>query len=343
LPYSDRLDLFKYALQYEELEIEKSYEQYEIKDGQITKKSDNFYSFKVKKSDCPDRIKECMVCLVNMSRYDPIYNREEDRIFGFVENYEEGEVIFKCSDRFSVNYTESYHIKFIPSRTSYCASYETIEYIKRRRDLTRFFQDFQSELEGQEEYEKEEIEITEWFNKTFETNAEQKLAVQSILNRTAFPFPFVVFGPPGTGKTSTLVEAVTQISRNRPTSKILITAQSNSACDEIATRLLKYIARKKIFRYYSPSALRNFKDLDREIVSTSNLRGRRVHVPTYEEFYHFQVVIVTLVSSKYLQRAKIRSQHFDYIFVDECASAVEIEALVPVVGNEHKIVGNFEN
>jgi helicase MOV-10 len=311
LPYSDRLDLIKLALQYEELEIEKSYKKYEIEDGQITKQifAYNMYSFRVKKSDCPDRIKECMVCLVDMRIYnkDKVYNREEDRIFGFVENYEKGAVTFKKNGY--IECSQFYHIKFIPSRTSYRACYETIEYIERRHNLTRFFQDFQSELEWQEEYEKEEIEITEWFNKTFETNVEQKQAVQSILNRTAFPFPFVVFGPPGTGKTSTLVEAVTQISKNRPTSKILITAQSNSACDEIATRLLKYIARKNIFRYYSPSALRNFKDLDPQIVSTSNLRGRRVHVPTYEEFYHFQIVIVTLVSSKYLQRAKIRSQH----------------------------------
>ncbi len=143
----------------------------------------------------------------------------------------------------------------------------------------------------------------------------------------------MVFGPPGTGKTSTLVEAVTQISKNRPTSKILITAQSNSACDEIATRLLKFVWRNKIFRYYSPSALRGFKDLDPQIVSTSNLRGRKVNELTYEEFYHFQIVIVTLVSSKYLQRAGIKSRHFDYIFIDECASAPEIEALIPVVGN----------
>jgi helicase MOV-10 len=327
--YKDRLDLFKYAFEYEELEIEKSYQKYEINCIQIRQRPENCYSFDLKKDNCPERIKDCMVCLIESSKYNRIYNDEKDRIFGFVESFENDRLTFKKNT--PIDCSKLYHVKFIPNRVSYRACYHTIETIKNL-NLTDYFQNFQRILPKQTADSKSKIQITGWFNKNVATNDEQKMAVNNILNRTAFPFPFVVFGPPGTGKTSTLVEAVAQISVNRPTSKILITAQSNSACDEIACRLMKFVPRKKIFRYYSPSSLKNFNDLDKKIVSTSNLRGRKVNVPTYEEFYEFQIVIVTLVSSNYLYRARIRSRHFDYIFVDECASAVEIEALIPVVG-----------
>lgn len=50
-----------------------------------------------------------------------------------------------------------------------------------------------------------------WINENMKSNPEQQQAVINILARTAFPAPYVLFGPPGTGKTSTLVEAISQV------------------------------------------------------------------------------------------------------------------------------------
>lgn len=90
-----------------------------------------------------------------------------------------------------------------------------------------------------------------WFNK--QMNDEQKSAVMLCLRAECRPLPFIsefyininneyliiiiiifiliylVFGPPGTGKTSTLVETILQIYTHLPESRMLIATQSNSA------------------------------------------------------------------------------------------------------------------
>lgn len=54
--------------------------------------------------------------------------------------------------------------------------------------------------------------------------------------------------------------------------------------------------------------------------------------PTYEELYHFNVVIATLVTAGRLVQMQIKTDHFDYVFVDECAASTEPECWIPIVG-----------
>lgn len=46
-----------------------------------------------------------------------------------------------------------------------------------------------------------------------ETNVEQRRAVEHILAGTSGTAPFMVHGPPGTGKTITIVEAILQVTK----------------------------------------------------------------------------------------------------------------------------------
>lgn len=137
----------------------------------------------------------------------------------------------------------------------------------------------------------------------------------------------------GTGKTSSLVECVHQISKLKPNAKVLIAAQSNSACDEIGTRLLASVKLSKILRLYSSSLEREkLATCNQQLLSSSNMRNGSDKWPSKMEFESFQIVIITLISSSRLVQSDLEEGFFDYIFLDECAAATEPESLVPIVG-----------
>ena len=50
-----------------------------------------------------------------------------------------------------------------------------------------------------------------FYDTKLHNNSEQQQAVQNIVAGTSRPVPYLVFGPPGTGKTVTLVEAIKQV------------------------------------------------------------------------------------------------------------------------------------
>ncbi len=69
-------------------------------------------------------------------------------------------------------------------------------------------------------------------------NESQQLAVNAILQNENM---VIVHGPPGTGKTTTLVEAIRQLTRNGE--KVLVAAPSNAAVDHIAKGLIEQAVR----------------------------------------------------------------------------------------------------
>ena len=68
---------------------------------------------------------------------------------------------------------------------------------------------------------------------------------------TSHPRPYVLFGPPGTGKTSTVVEAIKQVWRTNKRARVLVAAPSNTAADLLASKLLEDVPSKDILRLIS--------------------------------------------------------------------------------------------
>lgn len=170
----------------------------------------------------------------------------------------------------------------------------------------------------------------EWFSEGIKTNNEQQQAVRNIVNGSSFPAPYIVFGPPGTGKTSTLVEAIAQIWKQQQKKHILVTASSNYACDEIATRLLKYIPTTDMYRYYSRCALNKIDDIQDELIVISNLTMGYHDHPSIDELYHYRIILTTLTTAGRLALNGMKKNFFDYIFIDEAGSSSEASAIIPI-------------
>ncbi|KYQ47345.1 Putative helicase MOV-10 [Trachymyrmex zeteki] len=174
-----------------------------------------------------------------------------------------------------------------------------------------------------------------WINTNIKENERQKQAVMKILNNTARPAPYIIFGPPGTGKTATLVEAICQIVRQYPTKNILVCTVSNAAADEITKRLIKHIPINLIYRMYAPS--REWSSVDKEIRPCANFAEDTTIFLSKDILLLKKIIISTLSSSIRLIDKNFWKNHFSYIIIDEASQATEPDMLIPLaVTNQAK-------
>lgn len=170
------------------------------------------------------------------------------------------------------------------------------------------------------------------FNKDVASNPEQFTAVKNILLGLHRPYPYLLFGPPGTGKTVTIVEALKQVCNLIPSSHILVVAPSNSACDILAERLIEHMRTSEIFRMYSASV--NPDKMSKKLKKVSNYihDQKKFRFPTTAELMKYRVIVSTLSGTGKLVSADFPLDHFTHIFVDEAGQCLEPECLIPVVG-----------
>ncbi|KAG9001265.1 hypothetical protein FRB93_012192 [Tulasnella sp. JGI-2019a] len=166
------------------------------------------------------------------------------------------------------------------------------------------------------------------FNPLIATNPPQLEAVAAILKRSPSSVPFVVFGPPGTGKTVTIVEAILQLVAQRPSIKILACAPSNSAADLITQRLLS-LGTQKLFRLNAP--FRNVGDVPAELLPFCCIDDfGRFSVKSAGKLAEYSVVVSTCMSAGIPWGIMMPAGHFAYIFMDEAGQAMEPEAMVSI-------------
>lgn len=149
----------------------------------------------------------------------------------------------------------------------------------------------------------------------------------------------------GTGKTRTLIAAVEEIVRS--TNKcVLICANSNSACDEIAERLVSVLNFGEMFRMYAKSY--DVRKVRPNLKPISNWLKGEFRFPSLKFLYQFRVLVCTLTTAGCLTRAKddsrFDSSHFSHIMIDESASTHETVSMIPIAGNFvriHFVPANF--
>ncbi|KAJ9583516.1 hypothetical protein L9F63_022134 [Diploptera punctata] len=184
-----------------------------------------------------------------------------------------------------------------------------------------------------------------WFNSFL--NRYQKDTVLNILNGEARPLPYVIFGPPGTGKTVTLVEAILQILTLLPDSRMLVATPSNSSANLIAERLLdsgmlvpgdlvrlvgyhcieEGTIPERLVPYSTTGDIRLLRGEDNmprplgeplKLSSNAKTLGRH------------RITIGTCVALGQLYIMGFKRGHFTHVLVDEAGQATEPEIMIPL-------------
>ena len=133
-------------------------------------------------------------------------------------------------------------------------------------------------------------------------NPEQRAAVSAIVAGRSGRAPYLVFGPPGTGKTVTLVEAIKQVWRLEDgETHILACAPSNTAADLLAVRLARHVPANQIIRLNALS--RADEAIPAGVRQYSNIGPDGLFIPTMAELSKYRIIVSTLVTAGKLASA----------------------------------------
>lgn len=142
-------------------------------------------------------------------------------------------VAARFHDSFHHKYDDTVcNVQFEASYSSYSRQHESVKEVAAKgRDII-----FPETVSAKKPYIEPDPDTMIWYNKTL--NEGQRTAVLSALRGECRPLPYVIFGPPGTGKTVTLVEFILQAMRLSGSARILVGAPSNSSADLLCQRLI---------------------------------------------------------------------------------------------------------
>ncbi|EJW03611.1 hypothetical protein EDEG_02079 [Edhazardia aedis USNM 41457] len=203
-------------------------------------------------------------------------------------------------------------------------------------------------------------------------NTQQLNAVVQLAQNESYK----IFGPPGTGKTSTIVEIIYQLRcRNK---KVLVCGPSNASIDNIMHGFIKLNTGFDFVRIGSRSKCSedllkyNISEIDDVIIGNyhdtlSNLIGEDIRKDAaiddtvenynfdyetmekmeevyqnmsnytkkvaFDKFLQHDLVFATLFGS-----LKYTTKHFDWVIIDECCQALEIEAFCSVMKGKNFIL-----
>ncbi|KAH8275483.1 hypothetical protein KR026_008590, partial [Drosophila bipectinata] len=188
-------------------------------------------------------------------------------------------------------------------------------------------------------------------NPSINDNAEQLQAVQRIVAGPSLQGPYIVFGPPGTGKTTTIVEAILQLRLQHPGSRILVTAGSNSACDSVAIKLCEYFQSNvylreqlqkqidyrsdyQLIRLFSRSVTRKgLKSVPPLLLKHSNCSMKTYEHLGVSSIMAYRITVATLSTvGRLVTDGLSKLMFFTHIFIDEAGASTEPETLIGIMG-----------
>ncbi|XP_017864748.1 PREDICTED: putative helicase MOV-10 [Drosophila arizonae] len=260
------------------------------------------------------------------------------RYFGSIVRVNNTFVIFKSRDIPAKVLKKKWTVVFRSNRVMFRFIYNVLDVLKNCRIYRQYLLPITDVSQPMVTATLAEISP---INTEIATNAEQLQAVRHIISGASTLSPYIVFGPPGTGKTTTVVEAILQLYVLNK-GRILVTAGSNSACDTIALKMCEYIEnhekfaalpidekRDAVLRLFSKltyldGRLRSVHPL---VLKYSNYSDCHIH----RDLKDYRIIVTTLCMAGSLAFRK-KGLPFAYVFVDEAAASTEPETLLGIVG-----------
>ncbi|KAF2670238.1 P-loop containing nucleoside triphosphate hydrolase protein [Microthyrium microscopicum] len=191
----------------------------------------------------------------------------------------------------------------------------------------------------------------EWYDDKL--NFEQQKAVRCICERNYGSVPYLTSGPPGTGKTKTLVETALQLIQLPSTSHILICAPSDPAADTLLDRLGKHLGVDELFRLNAPT--RNIIEMPSMLQQyCCTTADNAFTLPDFRRLMGYKIVVTSCQDSSMLVDAGLTNSdiaqfergvmtaihptssnytcnlHWGALLLDEAAQAIEPEAVIPL-------------
>ncbi|KAL1870782.1 hypothetical protein VTK73DRAFT_2506 [Phialemonium thermophilum] len=185
-------------------------------------------------------------------------------------------------------------------------------------------------------------------------NWEQRRAVDNVCSQNYGVLPYLVSGPPGTGKTKTLIEMALQlVHRGDKISHILMCAPSEPASDTLAERLQAHLNPQELLRLNRPS--RTFSEVPDALLPYCCISNDVFALPPLAELMKYKVVVTSCRDASMLMYSRLTNSdlyateygfrsmvhpfskgpsvaqlHWSALLIDEAAQAMEPEALVPL-------------
>ena len=183
-------------------------------------------------------------------------------------------------------------------------------------------------------------------------NYEQIRAVDTVLANNTGRVPYLISGPPGTGKTKTLVELALQLISKESSAHLLVCAPSDPAADTLLQRLSKHLRPSQLLRLTSPS--RSFPEVPGNVLPFCYIDGDMFSLPSMPQMMHYRIVITTCRDAELMLRARLSNAdlyglemgvhsvihpeeqkpharlHWTALLLDEAAQATEPEVLIPL-------------
>uniref|UniRef100_H2XQI0 RNA helicase n=1 Tax=Ciona intestinalis TaxID=7719 RepID=H2XQI0_CIOIN len=257
---------------------------------------------------------------------------------GYVHQVEQEEIVLGFHKKFEQKFVTGmpFAVEFQYNRYPMKLQHRAVEQLLNAEQLNFLFPPLLSI--GVSSSRPSPIQNKKLYNQKLESNKQQVQAINSIVFDQS-QVPYIIFGPPGTGKTVTIVEAIKQVISHYIECHVLVCAPSNSAADLLTERLREHVDVRKLFRMCAQSRpLVEGPDFTKVIpdsikdVCNYNQANHEFFFPSKKELMEYSVLCTTLTTAGRIASADFPNNHFDFVFVDEAGYASEPELLISIAG-----------